>query len=52
MHVAQEWSRFWLNDMHTNKDLKRDALRLARYRASSARHETMVKSAHEARDLN
>ncbi|QKC82293.1 hypothetical protein EB232_12245 [Mesorhizobium sp. NZP2077] len=26
MHVAQKWSRFWENDMHNNKRLKRDAL--------------------------
>ncbi|PZV35801.1 hypothetical protein B5V02_27040 [Mesorhizobium kowhaii] len=23
MHVAQKWPRFWENDMHKNKDLKR-----------------------------
>ncbi|MUT21637.1 hypothetical protein CK231_01615 [Mesorhizobium loti] len=26
MHVAQKWSRFWGNDMHKNKRLKREAL--------------------------
>ncbi|PBB24925.1 hypothetical protein CK227_17245 [Mesorhizobium sp. WSM4308] len=26
MHVAQKWPRFWANDMHNNKRLKRDAL--------------------------
>ncbi|TRC82124.1 hypothetical protein FJV83_07275 [Mesorhizobium sp. WSM4307] len=26
MHVAQKWPRFWANDMHKNKRLKRDAL--------------------------
>ncbi|PZV40356.1 hypothetical protein B5V02_01570 [Mesorhizobium kowhaii] len=25
MHVAQKWSRFWENDMHRKKDLKRVA---------------------------
>ncbi|PZV35773.1 hypothetical protein B5V02_25975 [Mesorhizobium kowhaii] len=25
MHVAQKWPRFWDNDMHKNKDLKRVA---------------------------
>ncbi|PZV33560.1 hypothetical protein B5V02_37475 [Mesorhizobium kowhaii] len=25
MHVAQKWPRFWENDMHKNKDLKRGA---------------------------
>ncbi|RVB12722.1 hypothetical protein EN918_35940 [Mesorhizobium sp. M7A.F.Ca.CA.004.05.1.1] len=25
MHVAQKWPRFWENDMHKNKDLKRVA---------------------------
>lgn len=25
MHVAQKWIRFWGNDMHQNKDLKRVA---------------------------
>ncbi|RUZ75253.1 hypothetical protein EN943_21295 [Mesorhizobium sp. M7A.F.Ca.US.006.01.1.1] len=25
MHVAQKWVRFWDNDMHKNKDLKRVA---------------------------
>lgn len=23
MHVAQKWLRFWGNDMHQNKELKR-----------------------------
>ncbi|TGQ73377.1 MAG: hypothetical protein E5V49_01570 [Mesorhizobium sp.] len=23
MHVAQKWPRFWENDMHENKNLKR-----------------------------
>ncbi|TRC75173.1 hypothetical protein FJV83_13580 [Mesorhizobium sp. WSM4307] len=23
MHAAQKWPRFWENDMHENKDLKR-----------------------------
>ncbi|PZV35576.1 hypothetical protein B5V02_26340 [Mesorhizobium kowhaii] len=26
MHVAQKWSRFWDNDMHKDKALKRGAL--------------------------
>ncbi|AZO46229.1 hypothetical protein EJ076_23375 [Mesorhizobium sp. M7D.F.Ca.US.005.01.1.1] len=25
MHVAQKWPRFWENDMHKNKELKRVA---------------------------
>ncbi|RUX95569.1 hypothetical protein EN935_08530 [Mesorhizobium sp. M7D.F.Ca.US.004.03.1.1] len=25
MHVAQKWPRFWENDMHKNKNLKRVA---------------------------
>ncbi|TPJ45189.1 hypothetical protein FJ492_26495 [Mesorhizobium sp. B2-5-4] len=25
MHVAQKWPRFWENDMHQNKNLKRVA---------------------------
>ncbi|PZV35803.1 hypothetical protein B5V02_27135 [Mesorhizobium kowhaii] len=25
MHVAQKWPRFWDNDMHKSKDLKRVA---------------------------
>ncbi|ARP67576.1 hypothetical protein EN962_24520 [Mesorhizobium sp. M7A.F.Ca.CA.001.09.2.1] len=25
MHVAQKWPRFWENDMHEDKDLKRVA---------------------------
>ncbi|RUX95130.1 hypothetical protein EN935_16095 [Mesorhizobium sp. M7D.F.Ca.US.004.03.1.1] len=25
MHVAQKWFRFWENDVHENKDLKRVA---------------------------
>ncbi|PZV36326.1 hypothetical protein B5V02_22455 [Mesorhizobium kowhaii] len=25
MHVAQKWPRFWDNDMHKDKDLKRVA---------------------------
>ncbi|QPC95192.1 hypothetical protein GA829_17645 [Mesorhizobium sp. INR15] len=25
MHVAQKWPRFWDNDMHKNKGLKRGA---------------------------